>query len=138
MFWTSNLCFFFKENWICAMTRHHANTILLARNLTFDSDVKQWCHPLMIPCVVFGLNRTIERVVNLNMMTLVFFFVFFCFISFIHMHSAVVFDSLFTFSGYGNKTGWLENDQKKTFFQQKIMIFLGKYTGKKWKPRKSR
>ena len=30
---------FIKENWICAMTRHHANNILLARNLPFDSDV---------------------------------------------------------------------------------------------------
>ena len=33
--------FFIKENWICAMTRHHANNILLARNLPFDSDVRQ-------------------------------------------------------------------------------------------------
>ena len=40
--------FFIKENWICAMTRHHANNILLARNLPFDSDVRQWSHPLMI------------------------------------------------------------------------------------------
>ena len=33
--------FFIKENWICTMTRHHANNILLARNLPFDSDVRQ-------------------------------------------------------------------------------------------------
>ena len=32
--------FFIKENWICTMTRHHANNIVLARNLPFDSDVK--------------------------------------------------------------------------------------------------
>ena len=38
--------FFIKENWICALIRHHVNNILLARNLPFDSDVRQWRHPL--------------------------------------------------------------------------------------------
>ena len=34
---------FIKKNWICAMTRRHAepNDILLTRNLLFDSDVRQ-------------------------------------------------------------------------------------------------
>ena len=32
---------FIKDNWIYAMTRHHANNILLTRNLPFDSDVRQ-------------------------------------------------------------------------------------------------
>ena len=32
--------FFIKENWIWAMTRHHANNILLTRSLLFDSDVR--------------------------------------------------------------------------------------------------
>ena len=44
--------FFIKENWICAMTRHHAEpsiNILLARNLPFASGVRQRSHPLMIP-----------------------------------------------------------------------------------------
>ena len=43
---------FFWKNCICAMTRHHAEPnikILLTRNLPFDSDVRQWSHPLMIP-----------------------------------------------------------------------------------------
>ena len=43
---------FIKENWISAMTRHHAepsSNILLTRNLPFNSDVRQWSHPLMIP-----------------------------------------------------------------------------------------
>ena len=33
------------------MTRHHAYNIFLARNLPFpfDSDIRQWSHPLMIP-----------------------------------------------------------------------------------------
>ena len=26
---------------ICTMTRHHASNVLLARNLAFDSDVRQ-------------------------------------------------------------------------------------------------
>ena len=33
-----------KENWICAMTRHHVElniNVLLTRNLPFDSDVRQ-------------------------------------------------------------------------------------------------
>ena len=33
--------FFIKENWICPMIRQHANNILLARNLPFDSDLRQ-------------------------------------------------------------------------------------------------
>ena len=103
---------FIKENWICAMTRHHVNNILLARNLSFDSDFRQWRHPLtssmvfwkmylqkkwrnleflqllilsdyimshilLAPknpallglrynCIVCGLYRTVERMVNLN------------------------------------------------------------------------
>ena len=40
--------FFIKENWILVMTRHHASNIWLTRNLHFDSDVRQWNHPLMI------------------------------------------------------------------------------------------
>ena len=46
-----SLFFFIKENWICTMTRHHAepNNILLTRNLPFDSDVRLRSHPLMIP-----------------------------------------------------------------------------------------
>ena len=41
VFWTSNLYFFIKENWIWAMTRDHAINILLTRNLPFESDVRQ-------------------------------------------------------------------------------------------------
>ena len=44
--------FFIKENWICAMTRHHTErkiNILLTRNLPFDCDVRQWSHRLMVP-----------------------------------------------------------------------------------------
>ena len=44
--------FFIKENWICAMTRHYAESkinILLTRNLPTDSCVRRWSHLLMIP-----------------------------------------------------------------------------------------
>ena len=47
-----SLFFFIKEHRICPMTRHHVepNTnILFTRNLSIDSGVKQWSHPLMIP-----------------------------------------------------------------------------------------
>ena len=50
MFWTIFI-FFIKENWICAMTRHHAESninILLTRNLPIDSDVRHWSHSLMM------------------------------------------------------------------------------------------
>ena len=42
----------FKENWICTMPRHHPEpniNMLLTRNLPFDSDIRQWSHPLMMP-----------------------------------------------------------------------------------------
>ena len=43
--------FIIKENWIWIMTRHHANNILLTRNLSFAfvSDSRQRSHPLLIP-----------------------------------------------------------------------------------------
>ena len=45
VFWTSNLFFLIiiKENWICAMTRHHteSNIILLKRNHPTDSGVRE-------------------------------------------------------------------------------------------------
>ena len=52
MFWVSNLFFFIKENWICAMSRHHADSninILLKRNLSVDGSNRQRGHSLMIP-----------------------------------------------------------------------------------------
>ena len=43
-----SLFFFIKENWICAMTRYHAESninILSTRNLLIESDIRQWSHP---------------------------------------------------------------------------------------------
>ena len=81
--------FFIKENSICAMTRHYANNVLSARNLPFDSDVRQGSHPLMILLHYLWAklnNRT--RGQFENDVALVFFS--FGLISFIHMHGAVV------------------------------------------------
>ena len=79
--------FFIDKNWIWTMTRDHSNNILLTRNLPFDSDVGE-AILYLYHCIVCGLNRTIERVVNLNVTWLCFCFVF-ALISFIHMNSAV-------------------------------------------------
>ena len=78
--------FFIKENWICAMTRHHAEpniNILLTRNVPFGSSVRQWSHPLMIPmCCLWAKSN------NLNLTWLGFVFVL---IWFVYMHGAVAF-----------------------------------------------
>ena len=60
------------ENWICAMTKQHPNI-----NRNFEKRCSFWLH-----CIVCGINRTIERVVNLNVTWLGFVFVL---ISFVHM-----------------------------------------------------
>ena len=56
--WTSNLYFFIKEDWIwiSATTRHHTNNILLTRNLPFESDVREWSHPLMMSLHCFWVK----------------------------------------------------------------------------------
>ena len=75
--------FFIKENWILAMTRHHANNILLTKNLNFDSDVRQWSNPIMI-LLHFLLAKSNYRTRDQFERDFVFFN------SFIHMHDAVV------------------------------------------------
>ena len=52
VFWSSNLYFFYKENWIWPMPRHHAEwsiNMLMTRSLPVDFGVKQWSHSLMKP-----------------------------------------------------------------------------------------
>ena len=44
--------FFIKKKLICPMTKHHVEpniNILFTRNISIDSGVRQWSHPLMIP-----------------------------------------------------------------------------------------
>ena len=47
----------------------------MTKNLPTDSGVRQWSHPLMIHCIVCGLNQTTECAVHLNV-TLVGFVLF--------------------------------------------------------------
>ena len=95
---------FIKKNWIYTMTRHHANNALLARNLPFDSDVRRWNHPLIIPlhCLLAKSNNKtsgqFEYDVNLNM-TRLCFFVWFCSFA---CTVRLLFQFLFTFSSYPN------------------------------------
>ena len=79
--------FFIKENWICAMTRHHAEpniNILLARSLPFDSYVRQWSHPLMIPlhCLWDKSNNRTRGQFELVLLT----WFYFCF-DFVRSHA---------------------------------------------------
>ena len=57
---------FIKENWIFTMTRYAKS----------DSEAILWWYH----CIVCGLNRTIEHVVNLNMTWLYFFYFWFDFV----------------------------------------------------------
>ena len=65
------------------MTRHHAN-IVLARNLPFDSDVRQSIHPLMIPlhCLRAKWNNRTRGQFECDV-TLFFLFLF----DFVHSHA---------------------------------------------------
>ena len=75
--------------------------------LTSDSQaILQWYH-----CIVCGLNRTIERVVNLNVMWLCFCFVSVLLCSFLYT-VRLLFYRLFMFSRCANKTGWLQNESE--------------------------
>ena len=76
--------FFIKENCNCAMTRCHANNILLARNLSWDSDFRQWSHPLMIPsyCLWAKSNKKTRGQFEYDV-TLFFLFWF----DFVHSHA---------------------------------------------------
>ena len=58
MFWTSNLyLLFIKENWVCAMTRYHAEPNINLIDKKFVNDTI---------ALFVGLNRRIERMINLN------------------------------------------------------------------------
>ena len=62
-----------------AMTKHHAEpnvNILLTRNISFDSDVIQWSHPLTRPLYCLWANWNNKRLVNLKMTWLGLFFFF--------------------------------------------------------------
>ena len=106
----------FLSNWICTTTRH-ANKILLAKNLPFNSDsetILQWYH-----CIVYGLNWTIERVFNLNMIWRSFCYS--CLISLVQL----LFHSLFTFSSYAKIQVDCKMNTKKNFLQKTFGDIFG-------------
>ena len=76
--------FFIKEIWIWAMTRHHAKSnikILLARNLTIDSGVRQWSQPLMIDTTALLWAKSNNRArgqLECDMTWFCFYFNFVC------------------------------------------------------------
>ena len=99
------LYFFIKENWICAMTGHHAKpniNILVTRNLPFDSDVRLWRHPLMILLHFLWAKSSVWMSLDL----VLFLFLNCSFTCMVRL----LFHSLFTFSSWANKTGWLQNE----------------------------
>ena len=99
--------FFIKESWIWAMIRHHANNILLTRNLRFYFDLRQWSHPLMISLHCWWTKSNNRMRGQFEYDVTVFLFCF-CF-DFVHLH-ALLFHSLFLFLRCANKTGWLQNE----------------------------
>ena len=77
------ISFFMKENWICAMTRHQAESkinILLTKNLPIDSGVRQWNNPLMIPlhCLWDKSNNRTRRQFDFDVTWICFCFNFVC------------------------------------------------------------
>ena len=103
--------FLLEKKWICAMRRHHTepnSDILLTRNLPFDSDVRQWSYPLMIPlqCLWAKSNNWTCGECGIDV---TWFYFLFCICS-LTCTVQLLFHSLFTFSRCPNKTGWLQNE----------------------------
>ena len=80
-----SLFFYIKENSIWAMTRDHANHILLTRYLPFDSDVRQWSHLLMIPLHCLWAKSS-NKTRSQFECDVALFLVCFCF-DFVHSHA---------------------------------------------------
>ena len=130
--------FFIKE--ICVLTRHHASNILLARNLPFDSDVRQWSHPLMIllHCLWTKSNNRTRRQFECEVTLFFFVFVFVWFRLF-NCTVRLLFHSLFTFWGYTNKTGWLQNEYlKKLFLKKNISWYFWSPAHKEYRATKNK
>ena len=100
------IIFFIKENWILVMTRHHANNILLRKNLHFDSEVRQWSHPLKI-LLHFLWAKSNYRTRGQFECDRALFYLWFCLFT---CTMRLLFLSLFTFPRLSNKTGWLQNE----------------------------
>ena len=104
--------FLIKQNWICAVTTHHAEpnmNILLASNLPYESDVRQWSPPLVIPLHCLWVKSNNRTHWSIWMWRDLIFLFFLWFRSFTFM-VRLLFHCLFTFSSFANKKGWLQNE----------------------------
>ena len=119
------------------MTRHHNEqkiNVLLTRNLCFEYDVRQWSHPLMISyCTACGINRTIEREVNLNATCLLLLLIWF---RLIICTVLLLFCSLFKFSSCEKKTAKWVLKMLIIINKRHFLIFSDNYTYKSLKPRR--
>ena len=75
-----------RSIFICSMTRHKANNILLARNLPFDSDARKWSHPLIISLHCLWTKSKNEC--SVWMWRDLIYFCSCCFCSFSFLHNA--------------------------------------------------
>ena len=120
------------------MTRHHANNILLTRNLPFGSDVRQRSQPLMIPmhCLWAKSNNRTRGQFECDLTLFLFCFVL---ISFIHMHGAVVVPVYLRFQDVQIKQVdcKMSNENVKIINKKHFVIFLDNCTHKNITPRKS-
>ena len=79
-------------------------------------------------CIVCGLNRPIERMVNVSFFILVWFLSFKWTVRLLKVKQV-----------YENKTDWLQNEHYKNFFLRiRFLIFLDNCTQKYVKPQKRR
>ena len=97
--------FFIKENWICAMNRHHTEpNNNIDNKSSFWLDVRQWSHPLMIPlhCLWANSSNSMRGQFECNVLVFLFWFCLFT--------MRLLFLNLFTFSSCANKRGLLQNE----------------------------
>ena len=139
MLWKSNFHFFYLKNWICSMSRHHVKpniNTLLTRNLSFDSDVRQWM--ITMHCLWAKSNNRacgqFDRDLTCFFCCCFCFMFFFCirlFTCTVHM----LFHSLFTFSIVQIKQWVLK--MWIVINKRHFVIFLDNCTHKSVKPRKN-
>ena len=133
--------FLIKENWICAMTRHHAEpniNILLTRNPHLESDVRQWSHPLMIPlhCLWAKSNNRTRHKFEYDVTLLIFLLFLFDFVD-SHARCSCCFIVCLRFQVMQMKQKWAKCFLKSVFLRKHFVIFLENGTHKNVKPRKS-
>ena len=116
--------FFLTENWICSMIRHHANNILVEKNLLFDSDIRQWSHPLMI-LLNFFWTKSNNRTCGQFECDVTFCFLFL--FDFVHSHARCGCYSIVCLHFVViqiEKVDCKMSNKKKKFKQKNFVIFL--------------